>query len=544
MTKLRIQTIPDAPAQIPLATSHTPTQLTMQLVHAERSRDILPANGPHTPLVEEFHKDDLFETRWGGWTISGSASSIGLGGKLTVVAGGSGLDRVFKAPTKLAVPTGVFCAARIDPNYGTANGDEVAVGFYKESASEFVQATWNRNTGTVTITSGGGLTGTASVGTINPSAQPIWLALLFSYPASFALVSDDGRNWNVLGQVTVTGTDLRNPINWSTMRPGFRVKLAASATGIVTSFRAGYAGSYGFRDFKAVTYADGTPLRRDGLYYFTGTVATGNNDFQSNHMAVWSFNPTTYQTDLVHHLFYDVDGLGVGAGYGGQAVYDETTAEWLVVANTWGFGNQSTGIDLILAETTRDLTAQGISVLKAEIITPSPMSMYDSSVRRDLNGTWWLTAIETTKRTGWSANEHGPVVFTGPTLRNLTRFATATNTAVDGSQWAKIGGQWYVLGGSSNGFRAWNADLSNETLLSSWFNQLPAGLLGWGSFPSHPSFLVVDDGYQTRYLLATYDTSFVLGLGASKGGLVVLEADQKPTGQEFASKIVPRFYGT
>jgi hypothetical protein len=538
MTKIRPWSAPQLD-HAPLGTVYTPSQLTMRPVHAERSRNILPQSGPHVPLAEEFHPDDLFATRWANWTGAGTAT-VTLGGQITVTASGA-LARTYRSQTVLAAPTGVFASVRVE----AATGDDtVAVGFYSTNGGPQVEAVWDRASGDLSVGAAGGITGGGATGTLAHAGRPVWLALLLAWPATFVMTSLDGRHWHIHGQQTVGGSTLTDPAVWRTLRPGFRVALADTSTAVLAAYRAGYAGSYGYRDFKAVTWADGTPLRKDGRYWFTGTVAHGNADFRSNHAAIWSFCPDSYRTDLVHHLFWDVPTLGVGAAYPGHLVYDD--GQWIMACSTWGFGNVGTGIDTIVGGTSRDLLTPGVTVLRGEIITPTmtDKSLYDPSIRRDQGGTWWLCAVETTVRSGWSGGQHGPAVFAGPDLTSLSRYATASNTAVDGTVWGKIGGEWYVFGGASDGYRAWLPDMTGEALLSSWSSQIPGGLVTFGAFPAHPALLVVDDGWRTRYLLATYDTSLVLSLNASKGGLVVLEADEKPVGQEFAPKVAPRLYGS
>jgi hypothetical protein len=246
----------------------------------------------------------------------------------------------------------------------------------------------------------------------------------------------------------------------------------------------------------------------------------------------------------VRHLFYNLTGTGVGAGYGGQMVYDEDAGKWIIVANSWGFDTQSTGVDLILAETYDDMISPGVSVLKADRITGlSSYSLYDSSFRRE-DGVWKLTAIETAVRTGWVGG-NGPSLWEGTALDGtMTRIATRVATPVDGTCWVRIGGIWYVVAASDTAFLAWDDNLANQTTLTSWSSSLPSGLFGFSTFPLHPSPLVVDDGYRTRYLCVTYDSSLIQSQNATRGGLLVLEADEKPNGQEFAPRLVPSYMGT
>lgn len=549
----------DQPTRTALGTSYTPSQLTMRVVHAERSRNPLPADGPHVPLVEEFLGDNLFTSRYDIFTESGTAASQTIAdNKLTATAtGGGALNRVYRAATKLAVPSGVFTAVRVEPGW-TGTGTSVGCGFYTTSGGDKLEATWNLTTGALAISTtnaGFQFQKTYDIGTADtlpgPTTDtgPLWLGLIFAFTEAILLTSRDGRNWDpqcAIGMQRVDRPDTV-PSAWNAFRPGIRLNPAASGSVAVSSFRAGYAGAYGIRDMKPCTFEDGTPLRLGGKYYFTATAAHGGGSFRSNHMAVFSFDPHSYQVDLVRHLYYNLTGTsgvtGIGACYGGQAVYDETTGKWTVLANTWGMDSTDSGVDLVLAETYQDILSPGVSVLRGTRLTElSAASVYDATLRKE-NGTWLVVGIETDVYTGFTT-DHQPALFTGSSLSSLTKITRTTGlSSVDGTCWAKIGGNWYVIAGRPSGFLSWAPDLSGQTTLTSWTTNVPAGLLFTSGFPQHACVFPVDDEWQTRYVVLTFDDSTVMTSNASTGGLVVLEADEKPTGQEFAPRLVPRYIG-
>lgn len=542
------------PTHTPLSGGSAVSALTMRVANVQRTRDPIPGKGPFTPLVEEFTEASLFTTRYDVANASGTVSTETVNrGVLALAATAEGaLDRIYRARTKLAVPNGVFTAIRVEP--GHSGGSYVCCGFYETggSAADFVQAQWNLSTGAVDIAAGTGATPVALSGgggtadTVSgPTTAPMWLGLILSYPSAHVVTSNDGHNWDLQISRDVappSGGNWHDEATWSQFLPGFRLVPAASSAVKISEFRTGYAGPLGYRDFKPVTYDDGQPLRKGGRYFMTGTVANGTASFSGNHMAVFSVDPYTYAVELVRHLYYRLTGTGTGAGYGGQMVYEPSTGKWLIVANSWGFDTQSTGVDLIYAESTDDLLAPGVSVLKADRMSGlSDFSLYDSSFRKE-NGVWKLTAIETTVRTGWTANQHGPSLWAGASLTGaMTRQATRVNNAVDGVCWMKVNGSWVVVGGGSSAFLAWDENLANEVTLTSWATNLPSGLLTFGGFPAHPAPLVVDDGDRTRYLSVTYDSSLIGGFNATRGGCAVLEADEKPSGQEFAPRLVPAY---
>ena len=539
--------------QTALGTSYSPGQLTMRVVHAERSRNPLPADGPFVPFVDDFAGDTRFTNRWSITTASGTASAQTIvDNRLTVSAtSGGALDRVYKAQTRLVSPAGVFTAVRVDPGW---SGDSYACcGFFENATGDFVQAQWRLNTGALDITarSGGGqISISSSSGTADTLAGPttdtgpLWLGMILSWNEAILVTSRDGVNWDhqVRKELSRT-TSLNDSTAWDLFRPGMRLVPAASGTVVVSSFRCGYVGASGIRDMKPLTFEDGTPLKANGKYWIAATVAHGGNSFRSNHMAIWSFDPNTYQVELVRHLFYNLVGTGVGACYGGQAVYNETTATWTVLANSWGFDTLDSGVDLVLATTTEDLLSPGVSVLRATRITNiSTTSVYDSSLRKE-NGTWYVAAIETASRLDWGSG-YGPSLFSGPSLDNLTRVQATGTTETDGTCWAKIGGTWYILVGGSTGWAFYSSTMTGRTTLSSWMSNLPTSLFAFAEFQAHACLIPVDDGWRTRYCLLSFDAGRLLTGLSSIGGLVVLEADEKPTGQEFAPRLAPRYLGT
>ncbi len=112
----------------------------------------------------------------------------------------------------------------------------------------------------------------------------------------------------------------------------------------------GRFGQLGLRDLHLVTYADGSPYRRDGLVFLTATHA-GPGFFATAHCGVWSFDPVTHALDHRADLWFERDGRVLG-DHAVHMIRDGDT--WLVAASTWGdFDRDDVG--LTLTRTTDDL---------------------------------------------------------------------------------------------------------------------------------------------------------------------------------------------
>lgn len=520
----------------------TPSQLTMRVVHAERSRNPLPLDGPHAPFREEFMNADGLAARYTVYTATGKSAPTSetiAKGKLTMVgSGASASSRIYRSHTKLLVGTGVFTAVRVEPGTTPTTGGTVSqaiAGFARDTAGGGQIGTYYQpSDGKIAFVNTIGSISGASVVTVPELVNPtktVWVACILDYPYIFAMYSLDGENWQEATVGSITTPNMYDSAIWSTFRPMAQLQTDTSGTIAISKIVAGYVGSYGYRDQKVITYADGTPVRRHGKYWLTGTVAHGGPNFRTNSMAIYSFDPDTYRVELVRHLYYDLYGTGIGAGYGGSMAYDEATGTWHILANSWGFDDANSGVALIYGTTGKDLLTPGSSLIKARRLALGPNAgYYDSAIRREA-GVWQV--VITTDNTSY-----GPQLYTGTRLDALT-LAAADNAHAnfDGTNWAKIGGTWYVVAGGAT-FAKWNSDLTGYQSLTSWSSDAKVAALVplAGGFPAHPCIVPVDDEYQTRYCMVTYDLSFIDGQGSSRGGLAVLEADEKPAGQEFQSK--------
>lgn len=140
--------------------------------------------------------------------------------------------------------------------------------------------------------------------------------------------------------------------------------LATLTPGVPDGGEAGTFGQLGLRDVRLVSMSDGTPLRDQGLLWFTATSA-GPGFFDTAHTSVWSIDPdsldVTHRADL---FFRRPDAAGVYGDHATHLVRDE--GRWLVATSTWGDFEQPrtraerhapSTLRVTLAETTDDLLA-------------------------------------------------------------------------------------------------------------------------------------------------------------------------------------------
>jgi hypothetical protein len=528
-----------------------PTDLTFAPVAYQRNRDSLPARGPLVSLSEQFQGADLLTSRYTITQVGNTpTSTTESGGTMAVVGNATGgSNQRFHAHTKMVSPSGVFASIRVDPGW-SGDPTNVAVGFGIPGADgDYIEANWRLDTGALNITTAdtsGKIRWSTTAGTLaGPIDAPIWIGLHLCWPASILMTSTDGETWavrKVYDSHTRT-TSLLDPAAWAPFRPYFRLApLSDSGSATISAFRSGYGGSFGYLNHRVITLADGTPYKRDGKHYLTCTVPVSRS-FVGQFMAILSFDPITYTLEMVGHVLFRWNGI-VGSASVGTCVYDDDTGVWHVVAATWGIGAQANGIDQIYGTTTRDLLSPGVTVIDATTVDcgGSTNSVYDAAIRRDDSGTWHIAAIETNARANWSA--HNARYYTATDLATWTEVRADDTITTDGVQWAKIGGDWYILGGSTDGFRAWDSTLQNKTAaLTSWSSGGPGSLIVFASFPAHPSLLVTDDGVRTKYVLLVYDNSKHESANGTRGGSLVMEATTKPDGFEHRPRLIPRYDG-
>jgi hypothetical protein len=402
-----------------------PTGLTFAPVAHQRNRDSLPPDGPLVPVKEQFQGASLLSGRYTVTAVSSApTSTTEAAGTLTVVGNATGgSNQKFHSLTKLVAPSGVFAAVRVDPGW-SGTTCQVSAGFSVPGAGgDYIEARWELDSGALRIEApdtSGKIRWTVSAGTLaGPTDRPIWLGLHLCWPATIVMTSTDGETWDVrkVYGAHTRNTSLLDPTAWGSFRPFFRLAPQSNSGSVtISGFRAGYGGSVGYLNHRVITLADGTPMKRDGKHYLTCTVPTAPG-FVGQYMAILSFDPVTYQTDMVGHVLFNWNSLRASASVG-TCVYDDETGIWHVVAATWGIGAQAQGVDQIYGTTTRDLLSPGVTVIDATTVDcgGSTNSVYDAALRRDDAGLWHIAAIETNTRLNWTTHQPRYYTATDPTM--------------------------------------------------------------------------------------------------------------------------------
>lgn len=526
-----------------LGTSYTTSQLTMRQVANQRLFDWpISQRCPGLIAWDPMSGTDL--TRWGRTTRAGTpTTTVNADGSVTVSASAGGVATAdFVSgyrPRILAFAAEVTFKA----GFATADVDGLEVGLYKEDGSAGVWSYYN-GTGCGIFAHGTGPT-TSSASPAQPTAYTIdtsrdlTVGIYMTDPTAIAYIRQgDTTAFVTKSNFTLTGTASDNRLA-STLRDwrlGFSVSAKASKSFTVTKFAAAYMPGDSFSNPRVITYKDGTPYTRDGKYFLTGTQHVSGN-FTDHSTAIYSFDPVSYRAEIVSHLFAKVGSNLIHAGPG-QVFYDDDTDEWGVLMSTWGptASKSSGGIDVAYGTTSRDLVGGGVFFVNLTALSLGSTSYYDMAARWDASADLWrVGVIETGSRTAWSTNY--PAYFEGASLTSLSKIRADTASGTqDGVQWAKVGGTWYLITGGSSSFLSYDAALTSATSLTSWTSSTPSNLWNsFGSYPPHAALLPVSDDANTRYLALCYGAD-VSGPTSVRGSLVVLEADEQPTGWEFSRR--------
>ncbi|MCD6641117.1 MAG: hypothetical protein LT071_14555 [Nocardioides sp.] len=227
--------------------------------------------------------------------------------------------------------------------------------------------------------------------------------------------------------------------------------LASLAVDAPDEATVGAFGQLGLRDVRLVTTTDGSPLRTEGLLWFTATSA-GPGFFDTAHTSVWSVDPSSL--DLAHRAdlwFRRPDVPGVYGDHATHLVRDG--AQWLVATSTWGdFEEPRTRADrraqsslrVTLAETTAGLLT-GTHVLDTREL-PLPTDGLDSIATWDPHlvhhqGRWLVGFVSAPKFFSFH-----PALAGGPALDRLQLLgADRSRRATEGTTLLPLEGTIRVL---------------------------------------------------------------------------------------------------
>jgi hypothetical protein len=212
----------------------------------------------------------------------------------------------------------------------------------------------------------------------------------------------------------------------------------------VAATRAGTFGQLGLRDVHLVTHADGSPVERDGLLFWTMTHA-GPGFADTAHTGVWSLDPSTLALEHRADLFF----LRGGRVLGDHATHLVRDGDrWRVATSTWGdFAGETMGITL--AESTDDLLS-GEHVLEGTPVSlpladlPGPVAGAWDPHLAVVEGHWHLAFVAARRFFDFYpalARAAEPGWLDGWRLLG----AATDRTATEGTMLTRLDGRWRVL---------------------------------------------------------------------------------------------------
>lgn len=527
-----------------LQTNYTPEQLTMDWVHSQRHGDF-PV-GPSTPQLicyETLDGSDLSRFKINNVGAAGGSYGDAASGGITVTSG-SGGTAIYQfltgnRPRSLCVLNEVTVAAAAAATMG------MQVGIFRLDNAASIFAYFNgTQVGFGTNGSGPTVTTPTAAFTINPNLD-FTLGVIISEPDIICYVRQgDQTKYLISGSFTLDGTNTgRDGTSLQQWRLGFALSPPASNSITAVKYVASYMPGLNFQNPRLVTYRDGTPYTRDGMYYLTGTPIPGSSA-DSLCGGVWEFDPVTHRTRFITLVLANDTTFGIGHPACDKLIYDEINDQWIMLSATWGFQDEASGTNIIYGTTTRDPLRGGVLYMDTQLLnigTYNTNSYYDIDAYWD--GTnWQVACIETDAKTNWT-NRY-PCLFTGPTLTSLTRIRNEnTHGTFDGAMWIKVGGVWYFSASGTNSPARWNNTLTASSYVDlsvPWTSQYPYGIIPAGSYMSHYTLIPVCDGTGvTRYLCVAFGgDENVSGWTPSIGSFHVLEARQAPVGWEFPRRRV------
>lgn len=511
-------------ALIPLSGGVAPTGLSFTQVYTQRMHDPFPALGSRFLLFEDrFLNASNPTAKYVATTLSGTTPTITAAGGSLSASGAAAGEIAFNVNRQSAVAPYYFVRARVDVTPST--GSYVTVGI--------------RNTSTGTIYGFRYLAGTglqfvngATATTVAAAAPPATLAAPFSLIAAYTgtdvqlFVQYDNGSVHALTARTGFGPDLRVPATHALYVPFLALGIAAAGTASVSHFCGGYTGALGSRDYRFVTYSDGTPYKRNGLFYFLGTKANSDT-YTTNSMALWSFDPISLATVLIGHMFMPSAG-SLGSSYSGALSFNPLTGVWTLISASWGLGtaNAVTNVQMYYGTTTDDVISQAVTNIPGTIL-PAPMNTsptYDATLRVTSTGTNLLVVSESGTL----------VLFSGSSLTSMTRVAQSGGG--ENMSWTRINGTWYII---ANGNQVLDANLANPVTITG-LNPAGPSLQSGSPYPASAILTVVDQT-TSRYLMLCFDGTSLTGGQGSVGGMIVSQGNQTVTGHELPRRRLIRF---
>ena len=288
------------------------------------------------------------------------------------------------------------------------------------SQSQWVEAVYNENGNTLSISINGGgtmLTGLGSVNSPYPLESGDRLSLVYNGPFAYAVLTKSYGARVISTPAWLAGYggfDLRiltNLVNTPWFWGFGQMSITAGNSSVFSDFNVNEFGGFGTRDYSWVKYEDGTPYYADGLYYFLADVP-GLNDgthslFASTYQGVFSFDPLTYKIARVGRLLWQYDTTGgvteIVPDQAGQVVYDRIHQQWMTVTVTFGSVDND-NVLTIAGDIRYDNPLFGTHILDATTINMAGYTneMWDPQWVL-VNGTWNIAATVSTTTSGGTA---------------------------------------------------------------------------------------------------------------------------------------------
>jgi hypothetical protein len=267
---------------------------------------------------------------------------------------------------------------------------------------------------------------------------------------------------SVIGAPSYDNTAPWSTGDFSTYTVGIGTKNVATGPVTFSQVVIGHALPIGIRDQQLIRYEDGSPVVRNGEYYFSATSGepyTGGG-FSESGPIILAVNRTTMVPRVVGWVYmqrpFFFQGVQHGSGPLGDAplhiIFDRTsspTPKFVVLASKYGQQNDATQpINVTYGESFDDIIAPG-----EHTVTPSNQSWitladgyqmaYDPCIRY-FGGMWHMVyASSKASCTGYGNNN---VYRNSPTLAGL---ATAANvdlaSAGEGGKFLTFGGRLYII---------------------------------------------------------------------------------------------------
>ncbi len=498
-------------------------------------------------LAGPFREFNLFDQTFPIWTdtfssdtsatytkvdISGSTTFAIAAGVATFSGAGAGRCIIKATGTPALCP---IVEAYI--NVTTSDAPDPEVGFYKD-ANNYVRVLASGGQVKVDYKANGSGSATTLTGTV---AAPYKLGLSFNYPDAWVW-ADTGSGWAAIDRLTMTTTfDLHYLTRFATdWLPYCGFDRGAGETGTLDFFKVCYAGTYGIRDEKPLTYCNGKAYETGGEAFFLSTTANSDT-LDGNSCCLLAINKTTGAARLATRFFFELDSAALDNGgttadyrtqmYGGQVVISRDQTKLLFLVNSFGNlldNEDSDAIHLYYAEmafSSLNLSG-GVHTIRAHRVSVTGWSnatygFYDHSIYQEDDLTWHTAGTRYAILSGIVAGH--TVTTSGASLTALTSGNVDSGGRNEAENWVYVGGVRNIV--ATGGVR-FDTSLTSQTAISTTRN-----FSGGNSNINGTVFPALgvtwDSGTNTRYLMPKWDSSaFTLSAAWTMGSLYVFISDQ------------------